>query len=323
MIEQIKDYLIPTACFLLLILLVFLLLERYKKSIRVLLARYPRIQTKISRDKVIKGFIAGALILFLRKVVYYIPSVGIIQTKYSICWVHEHVMTYLLLFMVGFIILSIALILSITLLPIDEFILPVLSFFIFFLAILTFVLSDILEVNLPADFGKIPPNFQFFHQILLTLLSTPLLMLKMLCGGKYLGFLTGFVVGYFIIEKFNPQRYWVKKKFLKFLAALGFILLVFFTFFVFKFSRGDLEKRFTDKVQAAKSEEKVMELLEAANSLLDKNHKENALKEIAVAAAKTGNIEWALDIAKTLHDPKIKNDAIEEIQQIRGNKKEK
>lgn len=317
MIENIKGYLVITACFLLLLLFVFLLLERYKKSIGTLFAKHSRIQVKIPWDIIIKGFTAGAFILFLRKVVYYIPSVGIIQTKYSICWVHERVMTHLLLFMVGFIILLIILILLLTVRPIDEFIIQFLIGFIGLLLALTFVLSGVLEYNLLADFGKKPTDDQFFFQTCATLISTPLLMLKMLCGGKYLGFLTSFVVGYFIIEKFNPKKYWVNKKFLKFLAALGLIILVFYTFFVLKFPGGDWEKSFTGKVQAAKSERKVMDLLDAANTILNENHKNNALKEIAAAAAKTGNIEWALDIAKNLQDTKIKNAAFKEIKQIR------
>jgi hypothetical protein len=279
---------------------------RYKNRIPHIMTKYFSLLMKLPGDAVGTGFAVGAFILFLRKVIYYVPVVGIIQTKSSICWVHGRVMLFLFLFLVGFVIL---LIFSKVINELKD----ILAFLVTSLFIFTVVLSALLLYDLPADFGKKPPDPQTWA----TLILSPLLMLKMLCSGEYPGLLTSFVVGYFIIgnyEKFNPRELRSNKKFA---SVLGLIIIVFGAFCITIFP-GDWEKRFAGKVQAAKSEEKVMGLLEAANSILDENHKEIALKEIAVAAAKIGDIEWAMSITKKINNTKIKNAAIAKIQQILG-----
>ena len=305
-----SGYLIHTACLCLLFFGMAGLAVRYKNRIPHIMTKYFSPLMKLPGDTVIKSFAVGAFILFLRKVIFYVPVVGIVQTKSSIWWVHGRVMLFLFLFLVGFVIL---LIFSRGIKELKD----TLSFLVTSLFILTVVLSALLLYDLPADFGKKPPDPQTWA----TLVLSPLLMLKMLCSGEYLGLLTSFVVGYFIIgnyEKFNPGKLRSNKKFA---SVMALIILVFGAFCITIFP-GDWEKRFAGKVQAATSERCVMDLLDAADTITDGNRKDNALKEIAVAAKKTGNIEWAMSITKKINNTIIKNAAIEKIQQIRGKIKE-
>ena len=56
------------------------------------------------------------------------------------------------------------------------------------------------------------------------------------------------------------------------------------------------------KILSVTGESDMMDLLDAADTITDENHKDNALKEIAVAAAKTGDIEWAMSITKKINN---------------------
>lgn len=222
MFENITLYLILTAIFLLLYFLATLFAERFIHRKQTTFKGNFLFLGKISRDTLdtaVKGLVVAGIILFLRKLIYYVPLVGIIQTKFSILWVDRIVFIFLILFLVGCVIL---LAVSVKIKELKD----IIAFFVTFLFILVLILSYFFFPSLPADFGKTPNE----TQVLVLFLLTPLLMLKMLCSGTYIGFLTSFVVGYFIIanhEKFNPKSYRVNKKFLVVLGCFFMIFLVF------------------------------------------------------------------------------------------------
>jgi hypothetical protein len=305
MIEQIQGYFIPTACFCLLFLLVSLLLERYKKRISTFLEKHSWLSTKIPRKKIIKILFAWVFILQLKKLFYYEPLLGVIQTKSSVWWVREDILTFhtyiLVLFLLGLFLVGVIIGYFAPSRENFGYIFIVYAVFSFFIGLLG-VSKLLKELNI-----EYISNDQIRY--------TPLLFLKMLCSGRYLGLLTSLAVVFFILDRYKKMKLKINKRNLKYLKAPGIILLVFLiiSFYIFP---GDWEDRFVQKCQAAKSQKTYEELLEAANSINNHTDKSNALKTFALMMAGRGNIPWAESVARSIPDEDIKKSTLKEMKEI-------
>ena len=316
--EQIKEWLILIAFFFVLFFLAVLLLERHRKNIRAFLTRNNRLSTKIPRDAISKIFCLWACIHFLKKMVYFVPFPGIIQTKFSLWWVDKKI-------------------------PGFQYLMYMFSMFILFLVggRLVRTIIDLytkpVELKIGETYSSIVKDywkliFLYFGGIitivgfLLALKSlpfvqvifSPLLLLKMLCSGKYLGLLTSLAAAYLIIKTSQKLKPKITGNNAKFLIAPGIILLGFLIFSSYHFP-GDWDKRFQHKIQAAKSKKAFGDLLDAGHSIKDNLDKSNAFRLIALAIAESGDITLAKSAASIIPNEKIKNRTLK---QLRGKIKE-
>jgi hypothetical protein len=304
MIENITGYLVFTACFSLLFFLVFLMVERYKKSIRNFLEKHSRFSTKIPNNEISKILFAWGIILILRKLIYYVPLQGVIQTKFSVWWIREDILVYqtfiFALFLVGISFLGV--IIGFFSDPGERYDWTVIVYPVLVLIVgIRGMFALLEELNI---------EYMSVEQVVLT----PLLFLKMSCSGKYLGLLTSMVVGIFILNRHKKMKFKINKRTFKYLKVPWIILLAFFTinFYIFP---GDWEDRFEQKCQALLSQYIFEELMEAANSITDNTDKSNALKILALNIAERGNIPWAASVARSIPDEEIKNTTLTIIRQ--------
>ena len=146
--------LISTALFVLLFMLTFCLFERYKISIQAFWAKQS-LPGKIPWDTTRKIIFLWVGILVARKLIYYVPCFGIIQTTSSIWWIDTCVLTamcfILFLFLVAATVTGIVVALKIS--PYSwkkPDVNPLLKFFgvLYFLGIIfTLILSRELSLN--------------------------------------------------------------------------------------------------------------------------------------------------------------------------------
>ncbi|MGD2090459.1 MAG: hypothetical protein PVH61_30080 [Candidatus Aminicenantes bacterium] len=335
MIEQVQGYIVPTAGFLLLLLGAVSLVEKYKNIIPL----------KVSPDTLTNIFSTWCFIICFRKMIYYVPFFGIMQTESTLWRVDANVLIFIyyifILFLLGVaVIVYIALrTKSVTYEGLAGLILAV-----FFLgASLILPISKGLNISLAFDKG------------LLLIIFAPLLVLKMLCSGKYLGILTAFLLGIFINNRYNKLKPKITRRNVKFLKLPLFMLLAFgiFSFIHFPGSPGE---KFMSKVQAARSPLAVEDLLAAAHSIKTNEdywmyalktisgkivdigdiqwkremflrvtaavkkltavkERYELIKEIAVDIAKTGDIQWAESLAESIPYKDIKTSARQEIRE--------
>ena len=81
MMENINDYLIITACFFLLFLVITFLADRYRTQIQLFCTKLSRLLTKFPWNTITKILSVWVFILFSRKLTYYLPISGVIRTK--------------------------------------------------------------------------------------------------------------------------------------------------------------------------------------------------------------------------------------------------
>lgn len=294
-----KDYLIITVC----CLVVFILVERYKKNILAFSKKHFRLSTKIPRNKISKIFVVWVFILVLRKLIY-MPLVGVIQTKNSVWWVREDILIFqtyiLLLFLFGLFMLGTAIGFFAT--PTESF---GCLFFVYPILVFVFGIPGIVRLLEELKIGYIP-----VEQILIT----PLLFLKMLCSGKYLGILTSLAVAFFILDRYKKMKLKINRRNLKYLKVPG-IIIVIFLFICFSIFTGDWQDRFVQKCQSAKTQSDYEELLGAAQSIRGDIDKSNTLKILALKIAERGNIPWATEIGRIIPNEGIKAITLKEIRE--------
>lgn len=337
--------LIPGLFFLLLFLLAVFVVERYTHPIRLFLKEKFLLLRKIPWDNVIKGLAVAGFILFSRKLIYPVSFFGVIQTTSSIWWVDLKILIFLsyllLLFLFGCVLIAAALGVINMPQPRDPETSPLGGLFIIFFVGAVFSLGLLKGITIEKGFTLI-----FF---------APLLFLKMLCSGKYLGFFTGFLLGYFVLNRYKKLKPEITRNNRKYLIVPGLILLVFLisNFFIFS---GDWQERFRSKIHSAKSDAAILELLDAANSIDNSSAKSDALKkivvqgvvpwkketcqqmikaamtiksfkesssiikELALTAAKTGDIARAISVAENIPVKEIRNNVLKELREKIGEK---
>ncbi|UCH93636.1 MAG: hypothetical protein JSV88_25655 [Candidatus Aminicenantes bacterium] len=288
------------ACLLLLFTAVSILLEQYKKRIDTFFTKKIPLLIKVHRDTVIKAAVVTLVILFVKKLLYYVPLFGIMQTKFSVWCVDEKIINFLfyifMLYLLGA---------------------GVIGYYKFAnklnwhggcvgVLISLFLLWLYLTIPVVESFGI---KSLTFDQGLILIVCTPLLLLKMFCSGKYLGLFTSFLLGYFTIHRYKKLKPEITKNNAKFLIAPLVILLVlmFSAYFIYK---GDWQERFRDHVRSVDNPDAVVHLLDAVNTIPGVEHKSNALKEITAAITRTGDSQWQREIfprvikmVKTIKDP--------------------
>lgn len=295
MIEIIQTYLVPIALFFLLFFAVTLLFDRFNKKGKL----YSRLK-KIpwNTGTVIKTFFVWAAILAARKAVYYISLTRIVQTKDSLVWMDEMILFALFagLFFYPLLVL--------TLLFIKKMInkgppeegeqvqnaeggcsqFPVIfGIWAPFAMVLAAILKGVQEIT--------------FQKILVLLIFQPLLLLKMVSSGKYLGLLTALLFAYYIInrhreyKKIETAEIAVK---VKFSILPVFIIIVILISGYFRFT-GNCQAAFQRKARTVKSTRAYEDVIDAANTISDQNRKSRILKEIFVSFAHAGKMKWSKD----------------------------
>jgi hypothetical protein len=350
MMEQIQPYLISSALFSLLFLVATILFCQYKKSKHSFAKEKFQRLKKVPWDTVIKGLAAAGFILFSRKLIYYLPFDGVIQTKFSIWWVEDNVLTSLF-FIFGFFLILVTLI-GIVKRYIQIPLKRVNVVFIMLSGVLLFLGIKVIVPLLEGS--KVIYAVGIIYRVGLNLIIfAPLLLLKMLCTGKYLGLFTSFVVGYFIVNRYKKLTPKINPGNVKFLIAPGAMLLVFL-FLCFSIFPGSWNVKFNDKVKSATSERDMMALLDAVHSINKEKARYESLKpivssmvkeedfrwkkeiyqrvidevktlagyrssrllrKIVLWIAKTGNIPWATAIAEKIPDMEIKDNTLKELRE--------
>ncbi len=283
MIENITGYLVLTAIFLLLFFLSVLLFERYKERIQPVLKKKYKPLTKFPRDTLIKGLAVAGFILFSRTLIYYIPFDGVVQTKFSIWWVEGKaqsllVISILILFVIGLGWLMLKR-------DIEEVSCGIILIFILVMAFFVF------EVMKLISGGDFKVQFPITVRHLILIIFAPLVLLKMLFSGKYLGLLTGFLLGCFMVAGYKKLKTITGKRLINILLAPVFLFLIFLGFSSYQFL-GNLQEQFHHRVQSAESRGEIEELLDALNTINDEFTKSDAVQRLAVAIAGTGDIQW-------------------------------
>lgn len=345
MSEEITGYLILALCFFLLFIGLAVLWERFKKPVHDSLTKRIPLLVKIPWDTVTKGIIAAAVILVLKRLIYYVSFVGVIQTTSSIWWVDAEVLTFLNYTLFIFLLASVLIAFAIDYIETSMSegkkgcLMTLLAFIV--IMVVPVSCSSLLEsLKIEMTLGQ---AFRLF-------IFTPLLFLKILVSGKYLGVFTSFLVGCLIIDRYKRLRFQITRKNAKYLIAPALILLVLLVY-SFHILPGDWQQRFLDKVHSAKSDTVIIDLVDAANSINNSKDKFAALQnliaesnipwkketcqrvvraaltiessterssiiqELALTVAKTGDIARAISVAEYIPVKDIKNKVLKELRE--------
>ncbi|UCH93638.1 MAG: hypothetical protein JSV88_25665 [Candidatus Aminicenantes bacterium] len=309
MIDKVNIYFMVGACFLVVFLGAVALQEKYNRVIQSFFATYILFPMKVSRDDLITIFSLWFYMLFSRKMIYYVPFVGVIQTGVSVWWVDGNVLIFLyyifILFLLGAAVIGYFV--SGTKPVKYERYVGILIFFLLLGISFMMSVSNGLNISLKFDKG------------LLLIIFTPLLLLKMCCSGKYLGLLTAFLLGVLITHTWKKLKPKITRNNAKSLILPLFLLIAFGVFSFFQFT-GNPGEKFKGKVQAANSQQAVEDLLEAAHTINDEPFRVNALKAITGKIVETGDLQWkrkmflrVIEAAKTIYPIKKRYKVIKDI----------
>lgn len=353
--RNISVYVILTAFFFLLFLAAAILFWQYKKSKHDFAKEKFQRLKKVPWDTVIKGLAAAGFILFSRRLIYYVHFDGVIQTKFSIWWVEEYVLISLF-FIFGFFLLLVTLIGIL-----KKYIqIPLKRVNVVFIMLSGVLLFLGIKVLIPLLEGSkvIYAVGIIYREGLNLIIFTPLLLLKMLCTGKYPGLFTSFAVGYFIVNRYKKLTPIINPGNVKFLIAPGAMLMLFLFLCLIIFP-GNWERRLNNKLPSVSGETEMVDLLDAVHSIYREEaryeslkpivssmvkeryfrwekkiyqrvideigtlagyHSSRLLRKIVLWIAKTGDIQWATSIAQKIPDRKIKNNTLTEIREKIGEK---
>jgi len=295
MMESIRGYLVLTAIFFLLFLTAAFLFGRYKKKKHSFAKANFQFLKKVPWDTIIKGLAAAGFILFSRRLIYYVHFDGVIQTKFSIWWMDENAQT--LLFVSISIFFTVGYVVKIFTTDIKKkgCLSPLLGL-VAVAVIWSVVINSLFEdMNI-----KLPITVQ--HLILIVF--SPLLELKMLCSGKYLGLLTSFLVGYFMAAGYEKIKPGIRKPHVKIMivAAVMFIIFLGFGFYKALENPVNWEKQLNNKVHVVSDETDMMELLEAVHSIDREQARYQSLEQIAAFIVKEKQFRWKKEIYQLVID---------------------
>ncbi len=303
--EQIQGYLFLTVYFYVLFIASVLYFARYKISIQAFWAKQSWLW-KIPWDPISKIFYLWAGILVARKLIYYVPCQGIIQTTSSIWWVDTCVLTALCFIFFLFLVAAtaIGIVVGLKINP-SSWKKPDVNPLLKFLGVL-YVLGFILTLALSRELSL--DSWPWVQ-----IMFTPLIILKMMCSGKFLGLLTSLGVGYFIFNRRKKIKQGITRDNIKYLA-LPLLIIIVFLVFGFNHFIGDGRVMMIQKLETAKSPKAFEDLVEAAYSIKDNHYKSSVLRAAAMAIADRDDISWATAIAKDIPDLKIRTSALKLIQ---------
>ena len=280
MIDQIPGFLVLTAFFLLVFLLFAGLAEGYGEPIELFLKKI-----RWNTGTAITIFFVWIVVLLLRKLTYYIPFTGVVQTKDALLKIDKNY-PVIIFFSLTWIVLTLVLFVK-NKPPGGE------KFYIWW------VLAFVLMLVFTAD--KIKGVKEFPQVLFLVVFQAPLLFFKFSSSGKYLGLLTALAASCYMVNRYNKIKT-KKKKFKLKITSVIIPLLIFagiLTAGAYRFT-GDFESKVIHRIRAAKSAAVLEDLIDAVNSMENGIDKSLALKETAASIAKTGDIQWALVTAQTI-----------------------
>jgi len=272
--------------------------ERFEKK-----GRIRTVLKKVPWDTLWKVFVYWAVILVLRKILYYKPMEGVIQTKDSLWWADINI-TYIAFPVVWLILVPLGIAIKSKVKQLLKFLKDKQAILVMGVAFVVGVLGAIF-LFVGTDYGNLLWEF----------IMKSLLPLKVICAGKYIGLLTAFLLAYYIAvgyKRLKKITIPIKKRKLKANVFIGpGLFLIFLILSLVNFT-GGWDKKFTAKLnnaQTGKSVKKFEDLVDAVNSIKNEQH----LKKAAAAIAKAGAWQWALEITKTIKDIRIRLDALEQI----------
>ena len=295
MIENIIEYLVVTACVLLLFFVMAALVEPYKER---LVQLFKKNTWKTART----FFFLWVGILVLRKLLYYIPFIGIIQTQASVWWVDKEILKPMYTLFIAFLLAAVGIEYAIKYRQKSSKWRDVYFDMAFICLTISIIVYTVMAFT--------SRTLSFIHFIF-----SPLLVLKMFFSGKYLGLIVSLGLVYFFLFLYRKlMSEIIINNATNFLVGTLIIIIGFGFLFYYQFS-GDWDKRFQHKIQAAKSEKAFEDLLDAGHSIKDNTNKSNTLRTLALKIAERGNIPWAASVAHSIPDEEIKNKALQEIRE--------
>lgn len=238
-------------------------------------------------------------ILVLRKLVYYIPIDGMIQTKTSIWWIEKKGWLFLFIFWLIVLIMVLRGMIRRSKLPWE-------GGTTVYLYEIVVIFSPIAIIFLGMKIGILVPGSFFSH--IYSYITQLLLSLKLVCSGKYIGLFTSFLLAYYITngqQIFNVSPGMNKnlkkeKNFgIVFLVPLFLIVMGIFTYFTIPCGPSAWLKELQNQLHDAslhQRERAFEDLLDAANYMKDGVKKSRALGEIAAVIGRTGDIQRAKKI---------------------------
>jgi hypothetical protein len=251
--------------------------------------RFRSFLTRIYWDTIVMTFFVWACILFLKKLLYYIPLPGVIQTKNAIWFIDKNTLLAL------FSLLVLLLLLIVTGGPKlgkkTDSPLSAAAFLLVIPYIYHIVAGE-------AGLG--------LGQRIVSLFVKPLLLLKMACPGNYLGILVAVYVAYL----FTGGRKKIPKESEKVKLIITVLFLTFGLVSYYYYSVG-WDRTLPVKLERAreiKDGKGFREVLEAAESINDSQIKVYSYNRIAVALAGTGDIPGARHILQRSVDVVLKKD---------------
>ncbi|MGD2090455.1 MAG: hypothetical protein PVH61_30060 [Candidatus Aminicenantes bacterium] len=291
-----ERFLILPLIFSLVFLLIAWLVEKYAKKI-------PSALKKISWNTFFKVIVVWAGIMALRKLLYYIPIEGVTQTKDSIWWIDENNSFYLPIFL--FIVLIMILRGIKGKLNLSEKRDGIINF-LEVVVIFGFVASIYIAMFFQGTNISIP---------VLSYLAKFLLSLKIICSGKYMGLVTGFLLAYYFTYEGKTFKVSIGKLVGVPVLLLSIGMLVYLTI---PSTPSAWWSKFHSQLHAAEvnqQERAIEDLLDAAFSLRDRTKKSLALGEIARAIANSGDTQWATSVANRISNGDLRDSTLKEIQQ--------
>lgn len=290
MIEEITGYLVLTALFLLLFFLSVFLIERYRERIQSVLKKKYKPLTSVPWDTIIKGLAVTGFILFSRKLIYYAPFAGVFQTKFSVWWINgkAHTCVFISIFLLFIIGLGMKMFKR----EIEDVGCGVVLIGTSLFAVIVFFFMKTVFVN------DLIIEFPITNRYLSLVIFAPLLELKILCSGKYLGFLTSVLLGYFIVfvnKKYAPGAIRIHAHIM---IASGLMFIIFVGFGLYKSLGylGNWEQRLNYKVMSVTGESDMMDLLDVVHTIDPEIARHETLKQIVGLITKEGDSRWKKEI---------------------------
>jgi len=302
-----NGYLILTACFCLLFLAGGTLSELKKKPIHLFLTKKIPLLMALPWDTVCKVLGITGGFLFIRKLIFYLPYTGIIQTKFSIWWVDGGNLIFLYVVFVFYMIGIAAIVLQTYTFKTEQNEGCFIFLLMLFLGGGYAIILLIKKISIPLVQG------------LILVIFAPLILLKMLCSGKFLGILTSFLLGYFIVARYKKLSPTLTMNNLRSLTALIVIIIVLMASGYFIFT-GNWQEIFQGKIQSVKNPDAAADLLDAAYTIPGAKDKAIALEKVAAVITSMEDSQWrkerflqGIKIAGTIEDSKQRNQVLKEI----------
>ena len=260
--------------------------------------------TEIPLDSVLKAFIIWAGIHFIKKLLYYIPFFGIMQTKYSLWWADGRILGLVYYIFILFL-AAIAAVLYFKYNP--GFNLKNKGCGFQFLAV-GFVMFYIL---IPISLWQSIPGFTQ-AQFIATVVFAPLLIVKMILTGKYIGIFTSILAGSFIVGFWKKLRPGITAQNEKAFIGPG-IFIIIAMFFGYILLTGDMQPQVENIGMMIERETGYSDMVDAAHSLPDTVQRSQALRITALTAAGKGKFTFARSLAATIPVENIKNNTLWEL----------